>query len=68
MTQDKSRHESKANTDSTRSSKDISWECLIRDAETQIKAAQRRVADLQKSVRFFAKQRKSGIPFPVLEK
>jgi|HubBroStandDraft_6_1064221.scaffolds.fasta_scaffold16048_3 hypothetical protein len=65
MIQDKSRHESKAKNTGT---KDSVWDCLIQDAKEQIGLAQRRVADLRKSVRFFEKQRESGIPFPVLEK
>jgi hypothetical protein len=51
--------------DSTKSPKDISWERLICDAKAQMERAKKTVTALQRSIRFFEKQRKSGARFPL---
>ena len=51
--------------DSTKSRKDISWECLICDAKAQMERVKKTVTALHRSIRFFEKQRKSGARFPL---
>ena len=51
--------------DSTKSPKDISWDCLICDAKAQMERVKKTVTALHRSIRFFEKQRKSGARFPL---
>jgi hypothetical protein len=63
MSLDKYKGENKVKQD-TQDRKDT-WGRLICDAEAQIKLAQKRIGELRKSIRFFAKQRESGAQFPL---
>ena len=65
MSQDRVSGENSTKADSTKSPKDISWECLICAAKAQMERAKKTVTELQRSIRFFEKQRKSGARFPL---
>ena len=47
--------------------KDMTWNVLIKHAEAEIRACQKRIKALRKSCIFFKKQDDSGIPYPVTE-
>ena len=44
----------------------LSWESLIKDAESQIRGARTKIARLEESIRFFKQQRVSRKPFPII--
>jgi uncharacterized protein (DUF342 family) len=44
--------------------KDITWEELIEHSEAQIRACRERISKLRKSLTFFKKLAKEGVPFP----
>jgi len=63
MSVDTVKHEHKANLNN----KDIvTWQSLIRDAESQISEAKTLIRKLQKSIRFFKKEAVAGTSFPSL--
>jgi hypothetical protein len=43
---------------------DIKWSELIEYSQSEIRACQKRINRLRKSLKFFTEQAKSGIPFP----
>jgi phage shock protein A len=68
MSRDNFNSENIAKIDRNEDIQDIARDGLIDDAEAQVKAARRRIAELRKSIRFFAKQRESGTQFPSFQK
>ena len=51
-------------TENIQRKKDITWNELIKDSETEILACLKKIAELRKSLRFFKKQADMGIHFP----
>lgn len=47
--------------------KDITWKDLIEASESQIKVCESKIKELRKSLIFFKKQVKSGIPMPAIQ-
>jgi hypothetical protein len=46
----------------------ITWERLIEDTEREIEVSRKRLAALQRSLRFFRKRAATGIAFPVTKR
>jgi hypothetical protein len=46
-------------------SQEITWKALIDDSEAQIKTRHDEIDELRKSITFFRKQERAGIPFPL---
>ena len=47
-----------------RAKQDISWDSLAQEAESQIKAHQKKINDLRKSLKVFRKEKSRGVPLP----
>jgi len=45
--------------------KDVNWDAMIEQCKAEIKSCQERVKTLSKSLFFFEKKAKSGVPFPL---
>jgi hypothetical protein len=45
--------------------KDITWDSLVSDSESQIKVYRQKIEELRKSIKFFKKKASLGVPFPM---
>jgi hypothetical protein len=48
--------------------KTSNWDVLIEHSEAKIVEFQKKVYEMRKSLKFFKKQRSSGIPFPLIDR